>query len=338
MIDMLEINEETVPKIYQSFPEADNLQLTYTLLQYSKFEASEKDITIVHMDARLIKDDIQSKDALKRIGWLIPVLSLISTEHNYAVNKHFIRYAYELFKLIKDKKFPETAYFLVLSDTNFKFFSSKYHLDNLRVSFTEYGVYPKFECDAIFHNKQARQFGGTTVISPSFAFNKAKGFIKSLMHTIIQTEINHYARFMYFYQVIELLMELVFYDKILSYKRNKLRLGLIRDKISELSSEKKLITLLYEKVNILKVDSELLMQARNIFGTSKDETYYEGALNAEVLYDLRNTIVHNYYRYDFKDELEYMCNHIEIVTNKIFELVFLDEYLRGEIIDGYFET
>lgn len=336
MPTMLNFNEETVPKIYQSFPDEDP-QLTYTILQYSKFEASEKDISIVSMDARLINSELKHEHARKRIGWLIPALSLLSVEHDYADNPHFRRYAYELFKSTLNNTYPESTYFFVLSDNNFEFFSEKYSSDNLSLAFVGNGVYSKFDHDTIYHNNQAKEIGGTTTISPSFPFKRSKGFIKKLTHVLSQTETNHYARFMFFYQIIELLMELVFYDKIYSYKREKLRLGIIRDKISELSSEKKLITLLYEKIGACKVDPELLRQAKNIFNDSKDASYYENTVNSDVLYDLRNTIVHNYYRYDFKDELEYMCNHIEIVTHNILEKIFLDEHLSKEFSDGYIE-
>lgn len=340
MPEILEINDVTVPKIYQSFSEESSVSqaYTYTIIQYSKFEASEKDITIVHMDARLVDSHISNRDRYKRIGWLIPVLSLLSTEHDHAGSVHFRRYAYELFKATINGCYPETTYFLVLSDHNFNYFSGRYSSENLYLSFTGYGVYPKFEYDAEYYNKQAKKIGATTVIAPSFPVVRAKGFIKKLTHVLSQTEINHYARFMFFYQIIELLMELVFYDKILTYKKNKLRLGIIREKISELSSEKKLIALLYEKIGITKIDAELLIQARNIFGDSKEETYYQNAVNSEVLYDLRNTIVHNYYRFDFKHELEYMCDHVEIMINKIIELVFLDDFLHKEFMDGYFES
>lgn len=333
MVAVRNVNSESVPIRYQSFDEEDK-DYTYTIIQYSKSEPSEKDISIVHMDRRLL-GEVKNGENNKRIGWLIPVLSLLSTDHDHAENMHFHRYAHELYKSINGGDYPETAYFFVISDDNFLDFRQKYSVENLVFSFVGFGIYPKFEVDAVYNNELAAAIGEKINIMPSFSFGKSKGFVRKLTHKLCQTEENHYARFMFFYQIIELAMELVFYDRIERYKAEKIRLGIVRDKMHELSSEKKLINLLYEKISENDTDPDLLNCARKIFGDDKEDKYYVETQKSEVLYDLRNTVVHNYYRYNFEEELQYICNHIEIMVHKIFEKLFLDNYFREQFTREY---
>jgi len=80
---------------------------------------------------------------------------------------------------------------------------------------------------------------------------------------------------MYIYQFFELSMEFIFYREMSEYRKNKNHLGTIRDKFTKLSSESKLINLIYERLEVNKVDPILNSKVRGIFGDYKDDDYYE---------------------------------------------------------------
>ncbi|WP_148709216.1 hypothetical protein [Pantoea agglomerans] len=53
----------------------------------------------------------------KRLGWIFPVLALISGEHDYADNEFFIKQAYEAYIYLKDQVLDENIYIFVLNNT-----------------------------------------------------------------------------------------------------------------------------------------------------------------------------------------------------------------------------
>jgi hypothetical protein len=314
-MNKVKIDEFSVPSIYINDPNVNNL--TYSKITFTKYEADEKDISEVYLK----KED-------KRIGWLIPLLSLTSTDHDYSNNQYFQKHAYELFKIIKNNEYDERTYFLIVSD---RLLEDSLSIDDLSLSFLEYGIFPLREDIASFHSSSYLEVQKKTSITPSFNIKDSQKFISSLIFKTLPSEENLYARFMLIYQAIELSMELVFYRRISKYKENKNHLGNIRDKISEISSEQKLISLLYNDAGINKYDKVLSDKARNIFGNYKDENYYTKTNRSTFLYHLRNTIVHSYHKFDMENEMKFLCESIEMDFYKILKYFYSSDEFKSSI-------
>lgn len=326
MSTMKVLSEDIVPKQYQedSMPE---LNVDYLIGLYSKFPADEKDICQVFLGAK-VGDN--------RIGWIVPLLSLLSTEHGYENNKYFRKHAYEAFRFLKNKELPENTYILVASKRILEKLTGDDELGSFGLSFAEFGVYPYFDKASEYENKLSNEIGSEISVSKGFDYELSRGYIKLLAQSIIQTERNSYARFMFLYQVFELAMEMVFYSYIDKFKKGKSHLGIIREKISELSSERKLIKILYSMGGIDEYDVSLADKAKEIFGGYKDDSYYKGTYKSDMIYELRNTIVHSYHRYDIDEKLAYLCNYLEMEAYKILDYIFREKELHDRFLVDHF--
>lgn len=318
----LEYREDSVP----------NQGVEYIIKMYSKQEPDEKDISVVFLNST-------------RIGWLIPAISMISKEHDFSNDQYYQKHVYEIYSQLKDQTFSEKIYFLIVSKRLLKSIPNHEHssdqglLGELSFSFVQYGVYPYYGQVSEYKNSLSDESVPKRVnIKRSFDFDKSINYLNNFTKVYLQTETNPYARFMSLYQVIELSMEAFFYTRIFNYRKSKNHLGIIREKISELSSERKLINIIYSSAGLDKFDRSLSDKAKIIFGDFKNAEYYEKCAKSDMLYDIRNALVHSYYRFDIKSHLTYLCDFIELESFSIIEYLFRDEELRAQILLEHFDN
>ncbi|EQA4283268.1 hypothetical protein ACX2VI_004282 [Cronobacter dublinensis] len=325
MENKITIDDESVYHVYQTDPKP---QYTgYNIFLYSKKHADEKEIAEVEFFWNRSK---------KRLGWIFPVLALISGEHDYADNEFFIKQAYEAYTHLKGQVLDENIYIFVLNNTVSDLLEvGKEKLGVFSLSFSKYGIYPYFSSLAEYSNSNALDIPNKLTIKKCFNLaEEKKTYIHVLVKKIIIEEKNEYARFMFFYQVYELSMELFFYKQLETFKRNKKRLATLKDKLSEFSSERKLINAMYEIMGD-KYDIALSNISKSIFGAINEESYYNGEMKSNMIYDLRNALVHNYFRYNFTDNLKNLSDYLEMEIYDILQFLYDDEYLREVFIDEY---
>jgi len=274
----------------------------------------------------------------KRVGWLIPVLSMVSIDHDFSENKFFIKHVFEFLKIKKEETLNENVYVLILSRRILNEVGCS-SANNLALGLIPYGIYPYGEKICVYQKKRKIKIDGNKIcLKKSINISESIDFMKYFIYEVLPQEINPYARFMHFYQFYEIAMEAVFYKKILEKKKKKYHLGNIRDSISELSSERKLINILYSLVDKVQVQSELNSASREIFLDSKEDQYYLSTNNSDLIYDIRNTLVHNHYRFDLKDKLSFYCDYIEDFIVKLIEFFFENKKDYNEFFESYFQS
>ncbi|QJD59991.1 hypothetical protein HG264_14345 [Pseudomonas sp. gcc21] len=325
MGDLIELTDENVPSAYLEDPMPE-VQTEYGVRLYTKSAPDEKEIAQIFMPG-------DPKEV--RIGWLIPLLSIISSEHDEYENKFFRKHAYEALKTLKGRNLPENLYLLIYS---------RRLLDSVRVScdgelalaFLLYGVYPFYEHGSLSSVDFKAPITPKIVIHKCFNGDRAMGFFKLLIREVLPAEKNGYARFMFFYQIYEITMELVFYKKVNELKIKRSHLGIIRKRIDEYSSESKLIGLLYSEMKREEFDARLAAEARLIFEDIKENEYYTSTSKSKMIYDIRNTLVHSYYRFKFKDSLSYLTSYLEDEAFHLLRYLYSAEGLKTEIERTYF--
>lgn len=326
MSEIITLSSDTVPPEYlvDSMP---NIQVDYGVKFYTKSSPDEKEIAEVF---------VKEIDSERRIGWLIPVLSMISLEHGYSDNQFFIKHVYEAMKSLSGKEFHENTYFLVYSKRLFEEVGISSD-GELAGGFVFYGVYPYYKSDSIFDTKHKIKINKKLLVEKGFNFDSSQGFFKFVVDRLLPLENNGYARFMFFYQVYELAMEKIFYKKINELKTARSHLGIIREKIKDYSSESKLIALLYAEMGTDKNDSNLAQVAKSIFSSLKEETYYTTTQKSAMLYDIRNTLVHSYYRYNIEGNIFYLASYIEDEAFCVLNYIYSVPEMRKELEDEYFK-
>lgn len=331
MQGMISIDDSQIPSSYleDSMP---HINATYEILTFTKHDANEKEISQVY---------ISEKKSKHRVGWLIPILSIISLEHDYVDSIYFKKHAYEICKKFKGKIFHENTYFLVVSERLWKDLNGDLSKESLFVSLAEFGLYPKGDENtcASYKNSLAKSIDAEIIIDLSFCIHSSESnYISELIHGKLKHEKNEYARFMYIYQVFELSMEFIFYQEMNEFRRNKNHLGIIRDKFAKLSSENKLITLIYDKLNLNALDIALNSKVKTVLGDLKGEDYYCNSYKAQVIYDIRNSLVHSYFRFNIQGELRYFCDYLEMEFYEIMKAFYHNSNFRDEFVKEYFTT
>ncbi|EPJ9040105.1 hypothetical protein QP585_10000 [Serratia ureilytica] len=326
MADFITLSEDYVPSVYleDSLP---TVQTEYRIKLYTKSAPDEKEIAQVYIKGQTDE----------RIGWLIPVLSMISLEHDQSENKFFRKHVYEAMKFLEKQSLPESVYVLVYSKRLLH--SVDIESDGeLSLSFLLFGVYPYYNNPSLTNIDNKKKIENKLVISKSFNFDFAVGFFKFFASDFLPTERNGYARFMFCYQVYELAMEMVFYKKVNELKITRSHLGIIRKKIDDYSSEGKLINILYGEMGREKTDPNLSAVARIIFEDVKNEEYYTSTNRSAMLYDIRNTLVHSYYRHNVEENLSYLSSYIEDEVFYVMNYLYSVHEMRMEMEGKYFHA
>ena len=78
-------------------------EVEYELDIYPDYENVDYSVHLFHNDYLNAENDIfqlYDYSSNTRIGWIFPIQALLSQDHNYAENEHFLKYAYVSFKKI----------------------------------------------------------------------------------------------------------------------------------------------------------------------------------------------------------------------------------------------
>ena len=192
-----------------------------------------------------------------RIGWIFPIQALFSLEHDYANNIYFLRYAYvatyHLLDSINCEDQTETPdefslmdYYdpskciFVLDKDNCSLIEN-FNLNDYTVSLFKYGYSKKGKgnIDAELSDMDGRKNLHLNPISKDL---KNTSYINALFEEQFSTQENEITRFYFIYQVIELLIFMVFEHQLSSIisvlKETPEKLFEVRDSLADITKEK----------------------------------------------------------------------------------------------------
>ncbi len=263
-----QFNIEYVLKPYTDYNPDD--YLVYGFL--NKYGYAENDIFQV-----VEKNLKRSENGNGRIGWIFPLQALISNEHDFAGNEHFLKYAFVAFlKLLKaddniitNEAINETneinslrdlyiddLIILILSKSAI-FKIKEFELKDYLISLYEYGFYiinsiddfksyaeVAYEDDFVKPKEKIH-------INPVCSYLKGYDYIYILLKELIY-EKHYLVKFHLLYQVIELMIERVLKEEV---KREVIRLNEdikyeikahdVLEKMQKISTEKTRVSLLF---------------------------------------------------------------------------------------------
>lgn len=257
----------------------------------------------------------------RRIGWIIPALSLASNLHDFSGNEHFLKYAYIALrdciraKTIHDWRraievsgresltvldlFDESKAFLVVSRETLD--SPKdFELQRAVASLVSCGFMPASEGDEDRYN----------LIEPHPEFKKYKILVTSedigeylviysLLKSYLESGESPVLRFFYLYQIMEMLLEKVFSCEQVQLAREIVEAGSdlvkvkdILEKVNKYTSEKKRMSLLIEEYTGIPPYFGSLIDACNDL---LDQLYLDSGQSLNnCLYPVRNFVFHRY--------------------------------------------
>ena len=274
----------------------------------------------------------------KRIGWIFPISSIISTSHDFANNPHYCRYAFlaHIFLLqneisdqdIIDKDFNDIVDELYSDDTIIFIYKKSLtkEIENFKIesyfaSLCEYGYYiiHDYENPNIKEPKSKNRIQlyrmSEDIVSNEY-MPRFFGMLCQEKHPIIKFHI--------LYQVIELLIEDILIssleDTIKQFRDKKIYTRSLRERISKIEAEKDRISMLVEKCGIICDDYNELHEKCISFLTKRGRENIDFPMS---IYSLRNFIVHDY-RFII-DETE--LNEISTI-NGFFEMLILDLIIK----------
>ena len=252
---------------------------------------------------KLYTDDI-------RIGWIFPIQSLESSEHDYAQDEFYLRYAYiALYKLLQMINFtneeysdfsimdyyPDNIHILVYDTNNTKnidnFDISKYTVSLFYRGYSYTGEGNIFtEPEEINKNIRIRQLPAPI---------RDISYINVLFEELVPLHETSYSKFHLLYQIIEILIGVVFNYKIYELKKKKKNssndLFDKREKLNDITTEKKRVVWLFNdftKIEPQKLDS---LNKLCIELLEKNGKKANNDKPADNLYNVRCLIVHNLY-------------------------------------------
>lgn len=333
-------------KVSINFPLAQDD--SYNPIDFNLFFLVKKDV--LESDIYQVYD--RSRDC--RIGWIFPVVALDSTEHEYASNEHFVKYAnvakHKIFNDVVDGIFtPVTE---IYGKDSFKFgdffydstvilLVSKVTLDNNdfnildwlpSLSIYGYSLLTKKNPDGLM--AIGTKPTDTRVYIKKIAYElQQREFISIVYSDLVPYENHPLLLFFYCYQIIEIMLTLVF-----QVEQSNLFAELgppvaagdvvktkdVMENIGKVNSEKYRIRQLTQKYLSYQIDSEELKEVCNEFleAVKKDV----GNTAADSIYRVRNFLFHQYHSTSGAAEsdlrrvnvafLKYLCDLCSAVSIK----------------------
>lgn len=274
------------------------------------------------------------KNSETRIGWLFPIDSISSENHDcFSGDRrpHYEVYAklaadhlkvilalntdnYHL-AVLKKENLPRDC-----STNSFICSLAKYGYNQSTFDDTRLYYSNKLCSEKINSAKESKKL----VLKPNFLDHN---FIYDLFNHL-KVERHFYLRFILIYQLYELLIEKVFFAKISNFRDKKFNLATIRDKIGEISSERKLINILFESLKIDKnPESIFLDSAREFLKEYKEISYLSSELSMpNIIYDIRSLLVHSFYKFNSSHDL--MSDFVDSFELKTIEILLENENLK----------
>ena len=265
----------------------------------------------------------------ERVGWIFPLIALSSKDHSYVDNEHFLKYASVTFKkLIRNnngfilKTIPDPpggSYDLIdLYDGDLIVFTvckdkinEDFRISDYIPSFYSYGYYHldmkqqkidlnnyKAITESEFKTYRYKEFSEKIIhIKPVSNFFIEHLYIRELFTNLLKIENNPILRFLFLYQVIEILIESIFISEakeiLIKVGENKIDYYNFQSTLNDLNKEAKRINILFSQcvketsnfVSMISSSEKLLI---NFFEVKSD------IFVSEAIYKVRNLIIHNY--------------------------------------------
>lgn len=258
---------------------------------------------------------LYEKDANKRIGWIFPIQAILSKEHSYYDNQHFLRYASAAYQKLSNNDvvnhpnserinideeveildvYSENSVLVVLSNSEIESIDG-FDFDNYYPIFYLYGLGKKENDFLEFNHSSSEKRLTIQKVSEEI---KDEIFLNQLFQEVLLVETNRLVQFYLLYQVIELLIEKVFQIEanvlFMDLKETeKQDLFEVKSQFNELLSEKTRLQLLFSKYSVVSNDTKSSLQEvcnRLLTTVGKKETTTVGS----ALYNVRSFLVHNY--------------------------------------------
>lgn len=279
----------------------------------------------------LVKKDVLESDIYQvydrsrdcRIGWVFPVIALDSTEHEFASNEHFVKYAnvakHRIFNDIVDGTFTlitemygkdsfefgdffhdSTAVLLVSKAT---LENNDFNILDWLPSLSRYGYSLLTEKDPDGLMPIGSKPTDTRVYINKIASElQNREFISLVYSDLVPYENHPLLLFFYCYQIIEIMLTLVFQVEQANLfaelgppvaAGDVVKTKDVMEKIGQVNSEKYRIRQLTQKYLSYNIDSEELKEVCNEFlGTVKKDA---GHTVADSIYRVRNFLFHQYH-------------------------------------------
>lgn len=274
------------------------------------------------------------KNSETRIGWLFPIDSIGSDNHDCYLDDR--RQHYEIYAKLAADHLKDIS----VSNTD------NYHLavlkkeklpnncppSNFMCSFAKYGynlstfddTRPYYSNKLCSEKINSANGSKKLVLKPNFLDHS---FTYNLFNHL-KVEKHFYLRFILIYQLYELLIEKVFFAKISSFRDKKFNLATIRDKIGEISSERKLINILFTRLGIdTTPETTFLDSAKEFLKEYKETSYLTSELSMpNIIYDIRSLLVHSFYKFDSSHDL--MSDFVDSFELKTIEILLENENLK----------
>lgn len=286
----------------------DPLQYKYLRLHNEREDYSENSIFQVYVGK-------------ERIGWIFPIQALLSNQHDYAENPFFLRYAYVASWLLlndiesKDEKEISSQIFLedfcddsltilVLNNESISKLEGLFNIEHYIVSLYQYGYSwsGKGNLDSQIGRPDKR-----VNLKPIAKELQQTNYIFTLFEKEIPKQQEAFAKFHTYYQVVEILISVVFEDKFKTFvkrlDKNIESLFNQREDLGNMILEKQRVKWLFaEYVSISQREKNILDErCKKLLQENNKKT---GAGMAENLYSVRCLLVHSMYMLnEHSDEL-----------------------------------
>ncbi|NVK73207.1 MAG: hypothetical protein HWE24_06990 [Oceanospirillaceae bacterium] len=318
----LELKEEAL-SFFLANQLSFDVELKFPLDIYRDYNEGDFDLFFLHK--KNVKENEVRQVCLsktnRRVGWAIPVLSLVSDLHDYSDNEHFLKYAYIALKLSISKLNEDIFSKTLELPIDYVQLSDIFHDDTvlLVISKETIGENKIFEFEKVTSSlvkhgyvqltsrtpDDACAISSDEVLNGKINLREASGDIKkiSLISQLLNREIafenNNLLRFFYVYQIVEVLIEEVYLDQQDSLvkaivvdcgdvNKTKMHLENLNKMMSERTRIKKLIndyTRLGGKLNEIRSACNELLSKLNKDEAEEFHKYF---------YDIRNFIFHQY--------------------------------------------
>lgn len=336
------IEEEKIFKLSNSSND-ETINVTFPFQEVDRsFEDKNMQVFYFHNNYLLAENDVfQVYIDDIRIGWIFPIQSIISEENNFANNPYFNKYKYATYKeILKNNyshkridSFAKNIYTLndffiediIILCISTETLQDSFVVENFLPSLCNFGYYlynnsPFISCEN--NNKRSllsEYKGGDKIkITPSKINIEEHNFIKNLYLNHLKRIDDTTLKFFLLYQVIEYLIEKEFnikFEKALEdYTNLIIDKNNFREKINDYSKERKLIksfTNDFPLPNKLKTD---LTRDLKLF-LSEFLINYEKDDIGDLIYDLRNILIHRYRDIDILESDKF--NLFDLITHQM---------------------
>lgn len=249
----------------------------------------------------------------KRIGWIFPIQALISQEHDYIDNSHFLKYAFVAYeKLLNDQSdcmvkripviqegaislfdfYPQDSFVLITCNEITKNIQD-FSIHDYYASLYSQGFYASV---GEYRKPVVNNNGKKLYINSISDHVKTEDFLIHLFKELLNSEKHHLVKFYLLYQVVELLIEKIFNKEIVDLmeevSKQSSNLFILKEKLGDLAKEKERINKLFTQYTKTLGSKQIVMELGNQLLSLVAREPKKNA--SDSLYSVRNLLVHDY--------------------------------------------